>query len=57
MKRAGGIIVIAALLAACGNSPNNTNGADSTGAKADTAIHTDTTNMMTDTTHKDSVVH
>lgn len=60
MKKALGAIAVAALLAACGNSPNNNNGTDSSGTlKSDSGMmQNDTTNMtMPDTMHKDSTVH
>jgi len=58
MKKMLCVLAISAVFAACGNSPSNTNGSDTTTTvKADTS-KTDSSNMMmNDTTHKDSGVH
>lgn len=60
MKRTLGVLAVTAMLASCGSSNSDTtNNADSS-AKVGTdssTLHTDSSHIMADTTHKDSVVH
>jgi len=59
MKKLFCAIVIASALTACGNSPSNTNGSDTTNTTVspDSSTHNENGTQPTDTTHKDSVVH
>lgn len=52
-------LVIAMALTACGNSPSNTNGTDTTTTTVspDSSMHNESGTQPTDTMHKDSVVH
>ncbi|HWB27078.1 MAG TPA: hypothetical protein VG738_16460 [Chitinophagaceae bacterium] len=58
MKKILCVFAVSAILAACGSGANNNNGSDTTTKVGpDTTMQADTSNMMMDTTHKDSVVH
>lgn len=59
MKKLLCVLVIASALTACGNSPSNTNGTDTTNTTVspDTSMHSEGGTQPTDTLHKDTVVH
>ena len=52
MKKLLCAIAIAAIFAACGNSPANKNGVDTTNG-----VSPDSGNIMHDSTNKDSITH